>query len=195
MSDSNSTFTAPVDFRLTNNPPTGISDPVVAGALDDVYNSMQQVFNALVDQCGIGSQASALWDQLAGTSSTIVAANMNRFYVETFEPVSFGSMLNLVLDAGVIKAQLASAVDNTKPAQGFCNSAGVIAGKTIEMVLHTGMAKITGLTIGTKYYLSAVTPGLITAARPVAAGNIEQYLGVAITVEDFFFYTHHWIQH
>lgn len=195
MSDANSTFIAPVDFRLTNNPPTGISDPVAAGAFDDVYNTMQQIFNTFVDQCGIGSQASALWDQLAGTSGTIVASNMNRFYVTAFEPLSFGSMLNLVLDAGIIKAQLASAVDNTKPAQGFCNSPGVVAGKIIEMVLHTGMAKVTGLTVGTKYYLSATTPGLVTAAKPVAAGNIEQYLGVAITTGDLFFYTHHWIQH
>lgn len=190
-----SNFTAPVDFRLSSNPPDNIQDPSVDAAFNELYNSMQQVFNTFVDLCGIGSQARALWPKLAGTSGTILASNLNRLYVTAFEPISNGSMLNLLLDAGVLKAQLANAVDNTKPCQGFCSSEAVIAGQLLEMILHTGVVAIGGLTVGAKYYLSKTTPGLITAVAPVAAGNIEQYLGVAIDTTHLFFYTQHWIQH
>lgn len=194
MPSAQSNFTAPVDFRLQSNPPDGLPEdlqPVFA----DVFNSMQQIFSTFVDNCGIGPQAAGLWSQLAGMPTTILASNMNRLYVPAFEPVLFGAMINLVNDAGVLKAQLANAIDTTKPCQGFCNSAGVNTGEMLEVVLHSGTAKISGLTLGSKYYLSAVTSGLVSAVPATAVGNIEQYLGVAIDEETLYFYTQYWIQH
>lgn len=187
-------FGAPVDFRLAFNPPDSLPDNVKP-TFDEVYNSLNQVFNTLVDFCGIGPQPHGIWDQLAGTPGTLLAGNLNRLYVVAKDTIIPGNTLNLTLDAGILKAQLADATNNTKPAQGFCNSLGVSPGGLIEMIMHSGVAPISGLTVGTRYYQSAASPGIITAAAPVAAGNIEQYVGVAITTTSLFFYTHHWRQH
>lgn len=187
-------FTAPVDFRLSNNPPDGIADPNARAAIEELYNALQQVLSTLVDNCGIGPQSFQLWQLLEGNPSSLLSQNMHRLYVPATEAIITGAAIHLVNVAGSLKVENANATNNTKPCDGFANSASTLAGDDIEVILHSGVASINGLTVGAKYYLST-TNGLVSNAPAVAAGNLEQYLGIAITTTRLFFTSHYWIQH
>lgn len=164
-------------------------------AFEEVYNALYQLQLAFVNFCGIGPQSKDLWSQLL-PNQTIFQQNANRYYVQLTETVAAGSLVNLFQSGGVTKARNANATNNTKPAQGFCNVAGGgIAGDYVEVILFSGICDLfAGLTPGSRYFLSTVD-GTITAVAPVAAGNIEQYVGVALNSGLLYFTTHYWIQH
>lgn len=187
-------FQAPVDFRLPLNPPTGIQDPVVASAINDMYISLQQIFQAFVQNCGIGPQPNQDWTQLSGNPGTILAQNMNRLYVPAVENILTGAAVHLITNSGVLFAQNANATDHSKPAHGFNNSNPAVANQMMEVIIGCGLVNVNGLTPGFDYYLST-TSGEIASGPATAAGNIEQYLGVAISTTELFFNQHYWIKH
>ena len=96
----------------------------------------------------------------------------------TSENLTAGDFVNLYLNGGVITARKADATTNAKPAHGFV-TANVTspANATVYMESNTNTA-VTGLTIGSDYWLST-TPGGVTTTAPSAAGNIVQYIGRA----------------
>jgi hypothetical protein len=189
-----SSYNSPLDFRIAQSPPDNIP-PEVRGVLLEIYAGMQQVIKALVDECGIAQQNFSLWPELSGSSSTIKASNMRRLYVQASEDIALGAMVNLHNVAGNLRARNANATNNTKPSDGFCNTVGgIIAGEVGEIILACGVATVLGLTVGSRYFLST-SNGLVTATAPVAAGNIEQYIGVALSTTQLFVNTGYWIQH
>lgn len=188
-------YNAPVNFFISQQPPTGISDPPAAEAIAELYNAAQNIIQALVNYCGIGPQSQSLWSQLAASPSTLLAGNLNRFYVTASENIQFGAMINLFGNSGVVNARNANATDNTKPADGFCSTSGGIAAAGVgEVQLGHGLNLFNGLTPGTRYFLDT-SPGLVTATKPTAVGNIEQYVGIAIDANDLFVNLGYWIQH
>lgn len=194
MSTSLISFSAPVDFRLAQTAPDNVADAATKAALDDIYNSMQQIFRTFVDNCGIGSQPSNLWVQLAGGYSTLLINNMNRFYAKCAEPITQGAAVNLLNVSGTLQARNANATNNTKPCRGFSNGPTAATGEIIEVILAQGIASINGLTPGNNYYLST-SDGQLAAGPAVGAGNIEQYVGFAVTSTILLFNVGYWIQH
>jgi hypothetical protein len=99
------------------------------------------------------------------------------------------------LSGSVLKARLANATNNTRPGWAYCNTEGGIAsGGFGEFILMQGLCtSIPGLLPGTQYYLSTIS-GLLTSVPPGAAGTIEQFLGIALDVNVFYFNSGPWIQ-
>lgn len=189
-------YNSSVDFRIGQSPPDNLS-PEMKAALAELYNSVQLIIAAFIDQCGISQQLPSLWQQTAeqAPDSTLNSGNLNRLYVQASENIAFGAAVSLHNVAGVLQARNANAANNTKACDGFCTTVGgILATGYGEVQLHSGIATIVGLTVGSRYYLSTVN-GLVAAAAAVAAGNIEQYLGVAITATSLAFNIHYWIQH
>jgi hypothetical protein len=95
------------------------------------------------------------------------------------ENLTAGDFVNLYLNGGVITARKADATTNGKPAHGFV-LAGVTspANATVYFPSNTNTA-VSGLTIGSDYYLST-TAGGITTTPPSSAGNIVQFIGRAL---------------
>lgn len=183
-------ISSPVDFRIGPNPPEKTAD-----AIAELYSAMQEVIQTFVNFCGIGQQPFQFWTQLAGSSATVLSGNLGRIYVKAGENISFGAMVNLFSSAGVLTARNANATNNTKPMDGFCTTVGgILSGAVGEVTLSTGIASIAGLVLGTRYYLD-VNNGLVTAVAPVAAGNIEQYLGIALEATKLYVNAGYWIQH
>lgn len=188
-------YNSPVNFYLSQTPPTDIKDPLAQEAVTELYNALQNIIQTLINFCGIGPQSAALWLQLAGTPGTLQAGNLNRLYVTASELVPLGAMINLFNSAGVLKVRNANATTNAKPADGYCTTAGGIAlGAVGEVQLGHGVVSLVGVTIGQRYWLSVVN-GLITTVAPVAAGNIEQYIGIGIDANSVFVNTSYYIQH
>lgn len=96
----------------------------------------------------------------------------------SFENLAAGDFVNLFLDSGVIKARKADATTNAKPAHGFTLVGVTAPASTTVYRLSTVNTSLTGLTIGSDYFLST-TPGAVTTTAPSASGNIVQELGRA----------------
>lgn len=183
---------SPFRLRLGQRPPDS-APPEIRAYLEPIYNAFQQIQNALVQFAGIAQQDPAFWSQLLPTD-TVLIQNMGRLYVLANEDIAASAIVNIMDDgAGGFKCQNANATNDTKPAHGFATGA-FLNGTFGEVILGRGLVPIAGLTPGTQYFLSK-TNGLITAVKPVAAGNIEQYLGFAFTATLLMFTSHYWIKH
>lgn len=194
MSGTVNAISSPIDFRIGQNPPSGIPEEL-RPYFDELYLGLNQIIRALTTNCGIGPQIPSQWPSIHGNPFTLVAGNLNRFYCIADEVLAYGSAVNMVLNGGELHARLANATNNTRPAQGFCSQAsGIGIGAIGEIQLHSGVARLSGLTIGSRYYLST-TNGLLSSAPAVAAGNIEQYCGLAVTTTQLAYNLNYWIQH
>ena len=191
-----SSYTAPIDFRISQFPPVVASFADTNSALADIYAFMNQSIRAFIDFCGIGAQLPADAVALAGSSRTLLSGNLNRFYVRAAETINFGSIISLVPVAGVLEVRNANAAGNTRIADGFCSQVGgIAAGSVGEVILGSGVASIGGLIVGQRYWLS-ITNGLVSNVPATAAGNVEQLLGIGIDATHFFFNcSPMWLQH
>lgn len=95
------------------------------------------------------------------------------------EALSAGNYVNIWNDAGTVKARKADATAEGKEANGFVTAA-VASAATATVFFEGRNTGLTGLTPGVRQYLST-TPGTATTTAPVAAGNIVQFLGVAVS--------------
>lgn len=194
MSDTNSfKYMSPVDFRIAQVP-EGVP-PELKATIDQVFAAIQQIISALITNCGIGPRNAAQQSLLAGSISTLLAGNLNRFYVTASENIVYGAAVNFTNSAGTLVARNANAANNTKPARAFCTSpAGILAGAVGEVQINAGIVSISGLTPGASYFLST-TSGLVAPTPAVGAGNIEQFVGFAVTSSSLVFNLNYWIQH
>ncbi len=102
--------------------------------------------------------------------------------------ISAGMFVNLYNSAGTIKMRKADATNNTKPAHGFVlhDVADGAAGNVYTVGnINTAVA---GLTVGADYWLDKTTPGgLALDVSAYSGGNIEQYIGYAISATQLIF--------
>lgn len=173
-------FNLPFTLGLPDQaPPT--KDPEVRALLDQVYNAFQGVQLAFHHFTGIGQQLFSAWPNLR-YDQTLHLASPWRYYVQASETINYGSAVNVFNSAGTLKARNADATNNTKPCHGFNTTVGGIPnGSFGEVILQCGMLTgVSGLTLGTRYFLFAGAGGLVSASPAVGAGNIEQAVGWAI---------------
>lgn len=191
-----SPYLSPLDFRISPRPLGGEQMPSsVVPAIEELYGSSQQIVRALIDYCGIGPQNPDKWPLLDGDPRTLLAGNLNRLYVKASENIVLGAAISFHAVAGALRVRNANATNNTRICDGFCCFTGGIAANAVgEVVLNNGVAPIAALTVGQRYWLGTVN-GLISNVPAVAAGNVEQYLGIAISTTAFSFNAQAWIQH
>lgn len=97
--------------------------------------------------------------------------------VSTTEDIASGSWVNLFLSGGVLKARKADATAAGKEAKGFVLAA-TTSGQDAVVYLEGSNTGLSGLTIGTEYFLHT-TAGGTTATAPSSTGNVVQPLGIA----------------
>lgn len=180
-------FNLPFTLGLPDRSPTDI-DPKLQQYFQEIYNAFQQLQLALHNILGVGQQLQQLWSNL-NYSQTLHTFSSGRLYLQASEFIQYGSSVNIFdSGAGVMKFRNANATDNTKPSHGMCTTlAGIPAAGYGEVITQMGLLTgVTGLTKGVRYFLST-TNGLVTAAEPVAAGNIGQAVGWAIDTSALLF--------
>jgi hypothetical protein len=98
------------------------------------------------------------------------------------ENISAGDLVSISSANTVVRAD----ADNNRIAHGIALEA-ITAAATGEVAFGSYVASgFSGLTPGTKYYLST-TPGTITATIPTGAGVLVQPVGVAKANDEFYF--------
>lgn len=106
--------------------------------------------------------------------------------VVTSEVLAAGDLINIWNDSGTEKVRKADATAAGKEACGFVlSSAG--NGATVLVYFEGRITGLSGLTPGTRYYLSAASPGGATVTPPNATGNVVQFVGVAVSATEIAF--------
>lgn len=182
------TQASPIDLRLPQVPE--VTDPTLFAEFSKVYNALQNLSDGITQLTGAIARDPSTWSSLQPTD-TIRTQNLNRSYYMATETIPFGNVVNIWDDgSGVPKIRKAYAnVTDIRPSHGFCNTAGGITlGDYGEVILVQGLtAGISGLTIGTTYYLSITTPGIIQSAKPVAP-HLIQSVGFALSTTLFYYF-------
>lgn len=193
MADVNATLFTPINIRIPQQPDPAIPEPMFS-ALNESYNAISQLINTLDNLCGPGTKRELRWPTLV-ESDTLIVGNLCRLYAKAGEAMVFGAMGSIYDNAGARNVRNANATDNTKPCHCFCNTpGGVGAGAYAEFICPTGLLSVVGVVRGTMYYTGTVN-GQITAVRPVAVGNVEQFLGFGINTNLLLFNVGGYIQH
>lgn len=102
------------------------------------------------------------------------------------EALAAGDLVNIWNDAGTAKARKADATAEGKEVHGFVKAA-VASAATAAVYFEGRITGLTGLTPGARQYLSAATPGALTATAPSAAGNVVQWVGDAVSATELDF--------
>lgn len=92
--------------------------------------------------------------------------------------LSAGDLAYIVPSTGLIARASAAVAGN--PAVGFVLVAS-LTGAPATIFFSGRNTAVTGLTVGSRYYLSDTTPGSITATPVVGSGKLHQFVGVAAT--------------
>lgn len=173
-------FASPLKLRIALVPISNIPKELVQ-VFSDLYNTIQQIFQAFTTHCGVGQQPVQQWSLLAGQPDAILAQNVHRFYAVAKDTIAEGSIINLFRDVdGILKIQLASANSLLTQADGYCSTVGGIGIGTIgEVILTNGTYTYNGVSTGMRYYL-ALGAGTLTTLPPSSAGTLVQYMGLAI---------------
>lgn len=188
-------YSSPVDFRITQSPQP-VKDYSSKYNFEELYDFAFQVISTFVRYLGVGTYDQSLWPNLAlDPGQLIYEGNLNKIYVIAKVNVLAGHYMNLFNDAGVLKIQPANAAPTTLWADGYI-TADIAAGAVGEFIMSRGNNQaLTGLTIGQRYWLDGSGTGGIRTTPPVAAGTLEQYLGIAVTATELITNIMYPIQH
>jgi hypothetical protein len=149
----------------------------VSGKINEIFASVTSTPNAIVAMDATGRVDISVLPVGVGSETITAVAS---------EAITAGAFVNYYSNAGVLNVRNADATTNAKPANGFVlASVAAAATATIYLASQTNNA-VTGLVIGSDYYLST-TPGAGTATAPSATGNIVQPLGRADKVTEIVF--------
>lgn len=177
--------TQPVNSVMKLTIPADLSsgvDPRVRGYIEELRNAIMQLQSYIEQYAGFTQKISGDWASLRAVD-TLLEHQLNRYYLMAGEAIAEGAMISIYdSGSGVLKFRNANATGNTKPAHGICSTTGgITSGAYGESILQRCLcSSISGLTIGTRYFLST-TNGLIVGAEPAGAGNIGQYIGYALS--------------
>lgn len=158
-------------------------DPAFFPEFTRLYNAIRNLTIALDSYTGALPAETQYYDQTP-PSASILTQNSMRLYVKFGVAIAYGQVVHLYNNAGVLTAELASAVNATKPMHGWCSIAGA-AGAFGEVMLG-GLCSAIGtvgspLVPGATYFLGN-TAGTIAPT----AGTSSQKIGYALAINRLF---------
>lgn len=100
--------------------------------------------------------------------------------IQASEALAAGDFVNIHNVSGAPRVRKADAATSGKEAHGFVLAA-VSSGANATVYFEGQNTQVTGKTPGARQYLSPTTPGATTETPPSAAGQVVQFVGVAIS--------------
>jgi hypothetical protein len=170
-------YKSSVNLGLDNIPEP--PEPAFFGIFVRVYNAIRNVALALDAYTGQLDADEDIRAQIT-LASSVQNQNLVRVYCVFGVDITAGQIVHFYDDAGVLKAELASAVTAAKPGQGWC-SIPALAGSYGEVRLGGLCELIGGLTAGEQYYL-----GDVDGTIAPTVGTVTQYIGFALSSSALF---------
>jgi hypothetical protein len=103
--------------------------------------------------------------------------------ITTSEALSAGDMVNIHISSGV-KARKADNTSAAKYATHFVISSFSSGASALLYPLGSINTGVSGLTAGTEYWLGATGGLVIAGSLPSSAGNLHQFIGVALSATE-----------
>lgn len=169
-----------VNLFIPASAPDSFQNPEVKALAEMMVTGFNNFLRSFEQYTGATQKDMTLWNSYV-PSDTIITHQSRRLYAVASEAISFGDFINLHNAAGILNVRKSNgAAGLVKPAHGFCSTSGGVAlGEVGEFILHSGLLAVTGLNPGQAIYQSS-TPGLATTTPLVAAGTLEQFLGIGV---------------
>jgi hypothetical protein len=164
--------------------PAGLPDQE-AGLVLPLYRAVNSLAQHISQQSGnveYSSQEQSGLDQF----TKLTGQRTQKIFVKAAEPLGFGKLISLSLDAGKVVAHLANADAPIKPAHAVVDTVGGIAtGSFGEAVFLNGKTSgISGTSFMVIYYLS--TEGQVQSTVPTAPGVLRQIVGYGLGSAGFY---------
>lgn len=167
-----------INLGLPTLPPENIPKNLFSEFLT-IYNALRNLADGVSRYAGVDGVEVSEWSQ-ATFADTFRGQNLTRLYPIADVPIAAGQMVNLYNSAGNIRARLARANAAGTMAHGVAMTAAA-AGQQFEMYWLRGfVTTVSGMVVGTLYWLSDSVAGGIQNANPVAVGTIRQPIGLAV---------------
>lgn len=167
------------------NLPADTIDPKIYSEILTIYRAIQNLLAGVSELAGIDPPDAI---EIASMDPTkyLLEANLSRWYPTTDDPLVRGQLVRASNVSGANRCALAGAGTGLTfgPAIGIANQAAGV-GTKVEILLGGITDAIGGMVPGTLYYLSP-TFGAVQNLRPVAAGQIIQPIGWAMTASQMF---------
>ena len=165
--------------------PAGLTDKD-AGLVVPLYRAISglaQKASVATGQLQLSPAEMATSDQF----DQLLTHRVNKLKVRAAEAIGYGQAVNLLLNAGVVEAQLANATTSAKPCHGLCDvPLGLAVGEWGEIIFMNGRSQgVAGTVFGSRYFLST-TAGAVQLSPPTTPGNLVQLLGVGLGSAGFY---------
>jgi hypothetical protein len=147
-----------------------------------ISGTVRALYTAIVSSAGVGDANKIVQTDGSGKlDATLMPSGIGAptESMVAFEALAAGDFVNIFLNAAVRNARKADA-SNGRQAHGYVTSSVASSG-TATVILQGANTALTGLTIGSRYFLSPSAAGTVTLTAPSSAGHTIQVLGVAIT--------------
>lgn len=156
----------------------------MADVWSDLIGTIKSVFRvgfgrAVIDASGLSAEHTFVLPNKAGTFALLDDITGVGTEFDASENLAAGDLVNIWNDSGTPKARLADA-DDDRQADGFV-LADVDSGDPATVYSQGINDQLSGLTGGIEQYLSASTPGGVTASPPVDSGDLVQRVGKAFS--------------
>jgi acyl dehydratase len=147
-----------------------------------ISGTVRALFTAIVSSAGVADANKIVQTDGSGKlDATLMPAGIGAATesMVAFEALAAGDFVNIYLNTGVRNARKADA-SNGRVAHGFV-TASVASSASATVILQGTNTALTGLTIGSRYFLSPSAAGTATLTSPTASGHTIQVLGTAVT--------------
>jgi hypothetical protein len=147
-----------------------------------LVSGVRTLFTAIASSAGVADANKIIaTDSTGKIDSTLMPAGIGAATesMVASEALTAGDFVNIWLDTGTRKARKADA-SNGRAANGFV-TANVALNANATVILQGANTSLTGLTVGSRYFLSATTPGGSTLTAPTTSSHIIQELGIAVS--------------
>jgi hypothetical protein len=147
-----------------------------------ILGGVRALFTAIASSAGVGDANKIIQTGSDGKlDATLMPSGIGAATesMVAFEALAAGDFVNIYLNSSVRNARKADA-SNGRLAHGFVTSSVASSG-TATVILQGTNTALTGLTIGSRYFLSASGAGTATLTAPTASGQSVQCLGIAIS--------------
>lgn len=154
-----------------------------------VVSGIKQLIEAIVTSAGeVDAGKIPALDASGRISQTMMPVGIgpDTKNIVASEALAAGDLVNIWDNAGTPNVRKADASTSGKEAVGFV-LAGVTSGAIATVYFEGTITGLTGLTAGTRYYLSATTPGQTTTTAPATTGQVVQYVGRAVSSTELSF--------
>lgn len=154
-----------------------------------IISGVKQLIEAITTSAGAGDAGKIPALDASGrldNSMMPVGIGADTKQLAASETLAAADIVNVWNDAGTAKARKADGSASGKECVGFV-LAGAASGANATVYFEGTITGLSGLTPGTRYYLSATTPGQVTDTAPSTSGNVVQYIGRAISATEISF--------